>query len=91
MTTSVLAKEFERLAERNAQLLHTDEGEGETIAQSAELEAEFDQNLTRLEEIKALLEKEDRFNTLQQWASTPQRAAAATSASRSAGCWARPR
>ena len=31
MSTSVLTKEFERLAERNAQLLYTDEGAGENI------------------------------------------------------------
>lgn len=77
MSTSVLAKEFERLATRNAQLLHTDEGEGKTLGQSAELEAEFDANLTRLTEIKALMEKADEFEAVQAWAATPQRAAAA--------------
>jgi hypothetical protein len=73
MSTSVLAKEFERLAERNAQLLHTDEGEGKSIAESAEKarQAEFDTNLTRLEELKSLLEKEQQFDELQKWASTP--------------------
>jgi HK97 family phage major capsid protein len=77
MSTSVIAKEFERLAERNAQLLHTDEGEGKSLGQSAELEAEFDANLTRLEEIKTLLEKESRFDELQKWAATPERRSAA--------------
>lgn len=77
MTTSTLAKEFERLATRNAQLLHTDEGEGKSIAESEEYAAEFDTNLTRLEGIKALLEKEQQFDELQKWAATPERKAAA--------------
>jgi HK97 family phage major capsid protein len=77
MSTSVLAKEFERLAERNAQLLHTDEGEGKSIAESAEKAGEFDTNLTRLEELKSLLEKEQQFDEIQKWASTPERKAAA--------------
>lgn len=77
MTTSVLAKEFERLATRNAQLLHTDEGEGKTVAESQEYAEEFDRNLTRLEEIKGLLEKEQQFDELQKWAATPERKAAA--------------
>ncbi len=77
MTTSVLAKEFERLATRNAQLLHTEEGEGSTLLESKEKADEFEANLTKLEEIKALLEKEQSFDELQRWASSPQRAAAA--------------
>lgn len=77
MTTSTLAKEFERLATRNAQLLHTDEGEGKSIAESEEYAVEFDTNLTRLEEIKGLLEKESQFDELQKWAATPERKAAA--------------
>lgn len=77
MTTSVLAKEFERLAERNAQLLNTDEGKGDSLAHSKELATEFDDNLTRLEELKDLLEKEKRFDELQTWASTPERRSAA--------------
>lgn len=77
MSTSVLAKEFERLAERNAQLLHTDEGEGKSLAESQEKAEEFEGNLTRLEEIKGLLEKEERFDELQKWAATPERKAAA--------------
>jgi len=80
MSTNVLAKEFERLAQRNAQLLHTDEGDGKSIAQSHELATEFDNNLTRLEEIKNLLEKADRFDTVQAWAATPERKAAAFAA-----------
>jgi HK97 family phage major capsid protein len=77
MSTSVLAKEFERLAERNAKLLHTDEGEGKNLAESQEKAEEFETNLTRLEEIKGLLEKEERFDEIQKWASTPERKAAA--------------
>lgn len=80
MSTNVLAKEFERLAQRNAQLLHTDEGDGKSIAQSQELATEFDTNLTRLEDIKALLEKSDRFDVVQAWASTPERKSAAFAA-----------
>lgn len=80
MTTSVLAKEFERLATRNAQLLHTDEGEGKSIAESEEYAQEFENNLTRLEEIKGLLEKESQFDELQKWAATPERKAAAFAA-----------
>lgn len=80
MSKSVLAKEFERLAERNAQLLHTDAGEGSTLAESKEKADEFEANLTRLEEIKDLLEKEDRFGVLQAWAATPERRAAAFAA-----------
>lgn len=74
---SVLAKEFERLAERNAQLLHTDEGEGKSIAESAEYAAEFETNLGRLQELKSLLEGEKQFDELQKWAATPERRAAA--------------
>lgn len=81
MSTSVLAKEFERLAERNAQLLHTDEGEGKSLAHSKEKADEFESNLSRLEEIKDLLEGEKQFDELQKWASTPERAAAAFAAS----------
>lgn len=77
MTTSTLAKEFERLATRNAELLHTEEGEGKSLAESQELAAEFDTNLTRLEELKGLLEGEKKFEELQKWASTPERKAAA--------------
>jgi HK97 family phage major capsid protein len=77
MTTSVLAKEFERLATRNAQLLHTNEGAGDSIADSHEKAEEFEANLSRLEEIKALLESEKRFDEIQAWASTPERKAAA--------------
>lgn len=77
MPDSVLTKEFERLATRNAQLLHTDEGEGNSLGQSAELEAEFDVNLTKLEGIKAQLEKAGQFEELQRWAASPAKAAAA--------------
>lgn len=77
MTTSTLAKEFERLATRNAQLLHTEEGEGQSIAESAELAAEFDTNLSRLTELKGLLESEKAFDEIQRWAATPERKAAA--------------
>jgi hypothetical protein len=80
MSTSVLAKEFERLAQRNAELLHTEAGEGKSLAESEEKAAEFDTNLTRLEEIKGLLEKESQFEELQRWASTPERKAAAFAA-----------
>ncbi len=80
MTTSVLAKEFERLATRNAQLLHTEEGEGQSIAESEEKAQEFENNLQRLEEIKDLLEKERRFDELNAWASTPERRSAAFAA-----------
>lgn len=90
MSTSVLAKEFERLAERNAQLLHTDEGEGKNIAESFEKADEFDKNLTRLEEIKSLLEKEQRFDELQKWAATPERKAAAFASDPTEGNPARP-
>jgi len=76
MGTSVLAKEFERLATRNAQLLHTDEGEGKTLAHSKELSDEFNSNLDRLDEIKSLLEGEKRFDELNAWAATPERRAA---------------
>lgn len=74
---SVLAKEFERLATRNADLLNTDAGEGKTLADSKDRADEFDANLTRLEELKGFLEKEDRFNTLQAWSSTVERKSAA--------------
>lgn len=77
MSTSVLAKEFERLATRNAQLLHTEEGAGDSIAESREKAEEFEGNLTRLEELKSLLEKEKRFDELNAWGSTPERKAAA--------------
>lgn len=77
MTTSVLAKEFERLATRNAQLLHTEEGSGDTLVESQEKADEFEANLTRLEELKSLLEKEKRFDELNAWGSTPERKAAA--------------
>ena len=77
MKSSVLSKEFERLAERNAQLLHTDEGDGHSLAESKEKSDEFEKNLSRLEEIKSLLEKEAEFGELQKWASTPERAGAA--------------
>jgi HK97 family phage major capsid protein len=76
MSTTVLSKEWERLATRNADLLNTDDGEGTTLAHSKELAEEFDANLVRLEEIKGLLEKEDRFDVLQKWASTPERKSA---------------
>lgn len=77
MSTSVLAKEFERLAERNAQLLHTDEGDGKSLAESKEKSDEFNANLDRLDEIKDLLESEKRFDELSAWAATPERRAAA--------------
>lgn len=77
MTASVLAKEFERLATRNAQLLHTDEGEGKSLGESSELATEFDNNLTRLTELKDLMSKADDFEELQKWAGSPARAAAA--------------
>jgi hypothetical protein len=80
MTTSVLATEFDRLATRNAELLHTEAGGGASIAESKEKADEFEANLTRLEELKDLIEKEDRFGTLQTWASTPERKAAAFAA-----------
>ena len=77
MTASVLAKEFERLATRNAQLLHTDEGEGKSLGESSELATEFDNNLTRLTELKDLMSKAGEFEELQRWAGSPARAAAA--------------
>lgn len=77
MSTSVLAKEFERLAERNAQLLHTDEGKGENLADSAEKAEEFSTNLARLTELKNLLEQEKQFDELRKWSATPERKAAA--------------
>jgi hypothetical protein len=80
MSTSVLAKEFERLATRNAELLHTEEGSGDSIAESQEKAEEFEKNLTKLEDIKGLLEKEQRFDELNAWASTPERRAAAFAA-----------
>jgi HK97 family phage major capsid protein len=78
MSSSVLSREFERLAERNAQLLHTDAGEGQTIEASKALSDEFETNLTRLTELKGLLEKERDFDELQKWAGTPERRAAVT-------------
>lgn len=78
MSVSVLSKEFERLAERNAQLLHTDAGEGRSLEESKSLSDEFETNLTRLTELKGLLEKERQFGELQAWASTPERRAAVT-------------
>jgi hypothetical protein len=66
MSTSVLTKEFERLAERNAQLLYTDEGKGETIVESKEKSDEFEGNLARLNEIKNLLEKADEFDAIKR-------------------------
>lgn len=80
MTTSVLAKEFERLATRNAELLHTEAGEGNSIAESSDYANEFEANLSKLEDLKSLLEKEKAFDTLQEWASTPERKAAAFAA-----------
>ena len=76
-TNNVLAKEFERLATRNAQLLHTDEGEGKSIAESKEKADEFDANLTRLESLKAQLESVQRFDEINAWSTTPERQAAA--------------
>lgn len=73
MSVSVLRKEFERLAERNAKLLHTDDGEGRSMEDSKKLSDEFDGNLTRLSELKGLLEKEKEFGVLQDWASSPER------------------
>lgn len=80
MTTSVLAREFERLATRNAELLHTEAGEGKSLAESNEYASEFEANLSKLEDLKNLLEKERSFDTLQEWASTPERKAAAFAA-----------
>ena len=73
MSVSVLRREFERLAERNAKLLHTDDGEGRTMEESKKLSDEFDSNLGRLTELKGLLEKEKAFDVLQDWASSPER------------------
>lgn len=78
--SNVLEKEFERLATRNAQLLHTDEGEGKSLAESRELAGEFETNLTRLEAIKDQLEKAERFDKVQEWAATPERKSAAFAA-----------
>jgi len=78
MSVSVLAKEFERLAERNAQLLHTDEGEGKSLEDSKARSDEFETNLDRLKELKSLLVKEQEFGELQKWAATPERRAAVT-------------
>lgn len=80
MSTSVLAKEFERLATENAQLLHTEAGEGKSLAESREKSDKFEANLTRLEELKGLLESADRFDELNKWAETPERAGAAFAA-----------
>lgn len=73
MSVSVLRKEFERLAERNAKLLHTDDGEGRSMEESKKLSDEFEGNLGRLGELKSLLEKEKEFGVLQDWASSPER------------------
>lgn len=73
MSASVLRKEFERLAERNAKLLHTDDGAGRSMEESKGLSDEFDTNLTRLSELKGLLEREKEFGVLQDWASSPER------------------
>lgn len=80
MTTSTLAKEFDRLATRNAELLNTEAGEGKSLGESQELALEFDTNLTRLEELKGLLENEKRFEEINAWGSTPERKAAAFAA-----------
>ncbi len=76
MSTNVLAKEFERLAQRNAQLLHTDEGEGKTLANSIELSDEFNANLDKLATIKDQLENVKRFDEINAWGSTTERKAA---------------
>lgn len=73
MSVSVLRKEFERLAERNAKILHTDDGEGRSLEESKKLSDEFDGNLDRLTELKSLLEKEKEFGVLKEWAATPER------------------
>jgi HK97 family phage major capsid protein len=78
MSVSVLSREFERLAERNAQLLNTDAGEGKSLEDSKAMSDEFEANLTRLGELKALLIKEKEFGELQAWAATPERRAAVT-------------
>lgn len=78
MSVSVLSKEFERLAERNAQLLHTDAGEGQSVEDSKALSDEFESNLDRLNALKGLLVKEKEFGELQAWAATPERRAAVT-------------
>lgn len=80
MSNSVLTKEFERLATRNSDLLHTEAGDGKSLAESKEKSDEFEVNLVRLEELKGLLEKADRFDVVNKWASTPERKAAAFAA-----------
>jgi HK97 family phage major capsid protein len=80
MSTSVLTKEFERLATENAQLLHTEAGEGKSLAESKEKADQFEANLTRLQEIKSLLESEKEFGVLMAWSETPERRSSAFAA-----------
>lgn len=75
---SVHAKEFERLANRNAELLNFEAPEGEPIEETKARSDEFEANLVKLAEHKKSLENEREFSELQKWASTTDRRAATT-------------
>lgn len=76
MSVSVLQKRFADLAEENAKLLHTSEGEGRTTEESLAKSEKFDANLAELKTIKAELERHGELDELNRWAATPERKAA---------------
>lgn len=76
MSVSVLQKRFAELAEENAKLLHTEEGEGRTTEESLAKSEKFDTNLVELKKIKGELIKHNELDELNRWAATPERKAA---------------
>lgn len=80
MSVSVLQKRFAELAEENAKLLHTSEGEGRSTEESLAKSEKFDANLTELKTIKAELERHGELDELNRWAATPERKAATSGA-----------
>jgi hypothetical protein len=77
MNAQALQREWQKLAERNQAILHTDEGKGRTIEESAEIEAEFTANNARLKAIQTSLAEVKAFGELESWAGeVPGRAAA---------------
>lgn len=68
---TVLTKEFDRLAQRNTEILNTDAGEGKSLGESAEILAEFEANTGRMQELRGGMEKASEFEALNKWGEQP--------------------